>query len=292
MSRHVLVPIDGSDHAFAGLEYCLASFPDSSLTVVHVVDPAHDHEAVVGSQQPSVERAKQRGEQILERAATRADDRGRKIETVLKTGTPHTEILSLASDDVDHVVLGSHGESPITSPFLGRVSEAVVRRAPVSTTIVPEPTTTVRDRDLPGDVLIPIDGSEQADAALAYALELFPDGSHTVFNALSLPFDRPRSAVDGTYLEAVVADREEGAEELFESATAAADERGLSIETDTADETPAQSIVEYAEANDCDQIVMGSHGRSLKARLLGSVAERVARRSSRTVTLVRGDPTT
>lgn len=140
-------------------------------------------------------------------------------------------------------------------------------------------------------MLIPIDGSAQADAALAYALEAFPDGSHTVFHALSLPFDRPRSAVEGTYLEAIAADREERAAELFESATTIADERGLTIETETADGAPAQAILEYATENGCDQIVMGSHGRSLKARLLGSVAERVARRSSLTVTLVQGDPT-
>ncbi|ADD07365.1 UspA domain protein (plasmid) [Natrialba magadii ATCC 43099] len=290
MPRHVLVPIDGSDHADAGLEYCLTSFPDASLTALYVVDPTHDHEAAVGSQTTSIERAEERGDQVLERAASRAADRGRKIETVRRTGTPHTEILSLATDDVDHIVLGSHGESPITSPFLGRVSEAVVRRTPVSTTLVPESTTAIRDRDLPGDVLIPVDGSAQADAALAYALETFPDATHTVFHALSLPFDRPRSAVEGTYLEAILTDREERAEAVFESATTIADELGPSIETATADGKPAQSILEYAETNGCDQIVLGAHGRSLRARLLGSVAERVARRSPRTVTLVQGDP--
>ncbi|SEH15442.1 Nucleotide-binding universal stress protein, UspA family [Natronorubrum sediminis] len=291
MPQHVLVPIDGSDHADAGLEYCFASFPDATLTALYVVDPTHDHETTVGSQLTSREHAEDRGERVLERAVTRADDHGREIETILKTGTPHTEILSLATDDVDHIVLGSHGESPITNPFLGRVSEAVVRRTPVSTTIVPETMATVRDRELPGDVLIPVDGSPQADAALAYALETFPEGSHTVFHALSLPFDGPRSAVTGTYLEAVVDDREERAEEILESATDVADERELAVETEIADGTPAQSIVEYAERNDCDQIVMGSHGRSLGARLLGSVAERVARRSARTVTLVQGDLT-
>ncbi|ELZ05022.1 UspA domain-containing protein [Natrialba chahannaoensis JCM 10990] len=290
MPQHVLVPIDGSDHAHAGLEYCLTSFPDASLTVLYVVDPTYDHEAAVGSQTTLHEHTKERGEQVLERAARRVSDCDRDIETILRTGQPHTEILSLATGDVDHIVLGSHGESPITKPFLGRVSEAVIRRTPVSTTIVPESTTAIRNRDLPGDVLIPVDGSAQADAALAYALETFPDATHTVFHALSFPFDRPRSEVEGTYLEAVVTDREEQAEELFESATTLSDELGSSIETETADGLPAQSILEYAEVNACDQIVMGAHGRSLRARLLGSVAERVARRSPRTVTLVQGDP--
>ncbi|MFD1564247.1 universal stress protein, partial [Haloarchaeobius amylolyticus] len=73
---------------------------------------------------------------------------------------------------------------------------------------------------------------------------------------------------------------------------AVADDHGVSLETATVSGTAADEIVEYAVEHDADQIVMGSHGRSLPARLItGSVAERVARRSPRTVTLIRGSPT-
>ncbi|MFU8868039.1 universal stress protein [Natronococcus sp.] len=292
MPRHVLVPVDGSDRGFAGLEYCLASFPDASPTALFVVDPARDHTATVGSPESTAERAKERGERVLERATERADEHDCDLRTILRTGTPHTEILAVADEeDVDHVVLGSHGRSPITRPFLGRVSEAVVRRSSVSTTVVPETTATIRDRELPGEILVPLDGSEQAEAALAYALETFPDASHTAVHALNLPFDRPRSQVEGTYLEAILEDRERRAEGILESATTLAEGRGATLETETASGAPAREIVEYAESNGYDQLVMGSHGRSLAARLFtGSVAERVARRSPRTVTLVRGAP--
>ena len=44
----------------------------------------------------------------------------------------------------------------------------------------------------------------------------------------------------------------------------------------------------YAEENDIDHIVVGSHGRGGVSRmLLGSVAETVARRSSVPVTIIR-----
>ncbi|MDG5818080.1 universal stress protein [Natronococcus sp. A-GB7] len=292
MPRHVLVPVDGSDRGFAGLEYCLASFPDASPIALFVADPARDHTATVGSSESTAERAKERGQRVLERATERADERSRELRTELRTGTPHTEILAVADEEgVDHVVLGSHGQSPITRPFLGHVSEAVVRRSSVSTTVVPETTAAIRDRDLPGEILVPLDGSEQAEAALAYALETFPDASHTAFHALDLPFDRPRSQVEGTYLEAILEDRERRAEEILESATRLADERGTTLETETATGAPATAIVERVESGGYDQLVMGSHGRSLAARLFtGSVAERVARRSPRTVTLVRGAP--
>lgn len=292
MPDHVLVPLDGSTHAFAGLEYCLASFPDASLTAVYVVDPARDHETSVGSAGQSRDPEQERGERVLERATRRIDDHDRELRTVRRTGTPHTAILSLAAEDgIDHVVLGSHGESPIMRPFLGRVSEAVVRRAPVTTTVVPETQETIRDRNLPGEILVPVDGSEQAEAALAYALEAFPDASHTAVHVLSLPFDRPREDVQGTYLEEVLAAQEARSEDVLESARTLADDRGASLETATATGKPAAEIVDRAETGGYDQIVMGSHGRSLAARLVtGSVAERVARRSPRTVTLVRGAP--
>jgi nucleotide-binding universal stress UspA family protein len=292
MPRHVLVPVDGSDRGFAGLEYCLASFPDASPIALFVADPARDHAATVGSSESTAERAKERGRRVLERATERAGERGRELRTELRSGTPHTEILAVADEEgADHVVLGSHGRSPITRPFLGRVSEAVVRRSSVSTTVVPETTAAIRERDFPGEILVPLDGSEQAEAALAYALETFPDASHTAFHALDLPFDRPRSQVEGTYLEAILEDRERRAEEILESATRLADERGTTLETETAPGAPATAIVERVESGGYDQLVVGSHGRSLAARLFtGSVAERVARRSPRTVTLVRGAP--
>lgn len=292
MPDHVLVPVDGSDHAVAGLEYSLASFPDARITVCHVVDPGRDDAISVAETASPVERAERRGRELLEETADRVDDRGRDLETVLATGSPHTEILTLVTDrDVDHVVLGSHGESPISRPFLGRVSEAVVGRSPVSTTLVPEPADALAERELPGSILVPVDGSEQSEAALAYALEAFPDGSHTALHALSIPIDRTREATAGTYVGEVIADREERANEILASAEAIADERGVEIRTETSREAPEHAIVERAASEDVDQIVMGTHGRSLAVRLFtGSVAERVARRSPRTVTLVKGAP--
>jgi len=51
---------------------------------------------------------------------------------------------------------------------------------------------------------------------------------------------------------------------------------------------PARTIVELAESGDYDLIAMGTHGRSGFAHLLlGSVTEKVVRRSSRPVLTVR-----
>lgn len=292
MPSNVLVPIDGSEQAMAGLEYCFASFPDATITALYVVDPGYDSHASVGEREPADERQQAAIDDILERATDRAADRGHEIETASRTGSPQTEILEHAvADDADHIVMGSHGESPITRPFLGHVSEAVVRRAPVSTTVVGEPLAELRGRDLPGTVLVPVDGSEQAEAALAYALETFPDAAVTAVHVVDLPFEASHDEVGGTYLESVREEFDERAEEVLATATTIADDHDASVETASIYGDPKTEIIEYALETDHDQIVMGGHGRSLSARLVtGTVAETVTRRSPLTVTLVRGDP--
>ena len=80
----------------------------------------------------------------------------------------------------------------------------------------------------------------------------------------------------------------ENAESLLESARSVAEERDATVSTETVRGTPARRIVEFAEEEGVDQIVIGSHGRSGVSRvLLGSVAEQVVRRSPVPVTVVR-----
>ncbi|MHC3437494.1 universal stress protein [Natrialbaceae archaeon A-gly3] len=290
MTETVLVPVDGSDHASAGLEYALESFPEATITALYVHDPGHDNYAAVGDAETPEEREQVTAQRILEAAREQADAHGQGLETETRTGSPHTQILeSLVSEGFDGVVMGSHGESPITRPFLGHVSEAVVRRAPVTTTVVSEPLEDLQARDLPGRVLVPTDGSEQAEAALEYALTGFPTAEFTAVHVLNLPFEHDRADIEGTYLEPLLEDARNRAERILASAAEIADEHGVSIDTTTVYGKPTTEIVGYARDEDVDGIVMGGHGRSLSERLItGTVAETVTRRSELPVTLVRG----
>jgi len=138
-------------------------------------------------------------------------------------------------------------------------------------------------------ILVPIDGSEQSDAALEYSLEEFQSDDITVINIID-PIEAGYTAqatVPG-YSEEWYEQSEEEAEALFEDAQDAADEYGVTLDTVTEVGRPSRTIVNYAEENDYDHIIMGSHGRSGVTRvLLGSVAESVVRRSSVPVTIVR-----
>jgi nucleotide-binding universal stress UspA family protein len=135
-------------------------------------------------------------------------------------------------------------------------------------------------------VLVPIDGSKQAEEAVDHADSAFPDAEVVLIHVID-PIEAgygPESVVPG-YSEDWYTSRKEKAEELFEEAR---ERTGREFETTVEVGRPARKIVEHAEEDGIEHIVMGSHGRSGVARiLLGSVAETVVRRSPVPVTVVR-----
>ena len=138
-------------------------------------------------------------------------------------------------------------------------------------------------------ILVPIDGSAQSDDALEHALEEFAEDDITVLNVID-PNDAGYSAPVGIPggSEEWYENAKEESQALFEEARDVADEHGVALDSATELGRPARTIVEFADDEGFDHIVMGSHGREGVSRiLLGSVAETVVRRATMPVTVVR-----
>lgn len=138
-------------------------------------------------------------------------------------------------------------------------------------------------------VLVPMDGSDQAQHALDHVLAEHADARVTVLHVID-----PARATYGAQAgippssEEWFESEETRAEELFDAIRERADEAGVEVTTVTEVGQPSRTIVEYAEEHDVDHVVIGSHGRQGLTRvLLGSVAELVVRRSPVPVTIVR-----
>lgn len=139
-------------------------------------------------------------------------------------------------------------------------------------------------------ILVATDFSESADDALAYAVTLAGQVGATVH--LIHVFDDPDTTrlYSEVYVPmppemraALLADIRR---QLATRTTAPGHEK---VTTDVLTGVPAaQAIVEAASQNQCDLIVMGTHGRHGMAHLLlGSVAERVVRTAACPVLVVR-----
>jgi nucleotide-binding universal stress UspA family protein len=138
-------------------------------------------------------------------------------------------------------------------------------------------------------VLVPVDGSEQSEQACEFVFEEFPGATLVLLHVIN-PAEAEYStqvAVPSTS-EEWYEQQKDRAEEHFDDIEAAAADRGVETERAVEIGKPTRSIVDFAEDNDIDHIVTGSHGREGVSRiLLGSVAETTVRRSPVPVTVVR-----
>lgn len=141
----------------------------------------------------------------------------------------------------------------------------------------------------PSHVLVPLDGSPLSDEALTYALDAF-DCKVTVLNVVT-PLDSNLS--EGGMLE-VDEERESAAqdhaEQVIKHAKRQAEEVDRTLESAVETGDPADTIIEYAEMQDVDQIIMGAHSEDrgrLARRLLGTVSTAVVGDSPVTVTVVK-----
>jgi len=137
------------------------------------------------------------------------------------------------------------------------------------------------------DILVPTDGSAGASAALAEAIELAGEFDATVHSLYVVDL-----ASVGTEVGTV--DLVESFEQMGENTTEAAATRvrdaGVEATKEVATGSPHREILEYADDNGIDLIVMGTHGRTgLERYLLGSVTEKVVRTAEVPVLTVRAD---
>lgn len=137
-------------------------------------------------------------------------------------------------------------------------------------------------------VLVPMDTSGPATAALEYALTQFPDADVVVLYACGIDEtdERLRQRVLQKECTEERARQERIAEGIFQAAVETAERASMSVSTVFTYGLPSRTIIAYAEEHDIDQIVIGTHRRrGLSRMLLGSVAETIVRRSSIPVTV-------
>jgi nucleotide-binding universal stress UspA family protein len=138
-------------------------------------------------------------------------------------------------------------------------------------------------------ILVPTDGSDGAGAATRNAVTLARAFDATV-HALSVVDDRvtdPEIAgLDGELMDFF----EERARGSVEAVAASAEDAGIGCETAVERGVPHRRILEYADENGVDLVSMGTHGRTgLDRLLMGSVTERVVRKSDVPVLTTRAD---
>ena len=142
--QHVLVPIDFSTYAEQALDYAIALAKQlpARVTLLHVIQPP----AVVnveGGLWPSSTFLQDLEAEVtrdMETYLTRVTAAGVKGERLVVHGVPFHQIIETAKEQqVDLIVMGTHGRTSLSHVLLGSVAERVVRLAPCPVLVVRQP---------------------------------------------------------------------------------------------------------------------------------------------------------
>jgi len=137
------------------------------------------------------------------------------------------------------------------------------------------------------DILLPTDGSDGIAQAATHA-EAIAERFDATIHVLSVVDTRNRfeSPTSGLSAEAWKEAEGERADHAIETTVAALGE-SVPVETEVIEGVPKTAILDYVDEG-MDMVVMGTHGRTgLDHYLIGSVAEKVVRRSPVPVVTVR-----
>ncbi|SEQ85809.1 universal stress protein [Natrinema salaciae] len=136
----ILVAYDGSEPARKAVEHAFTTYSDEEIVLLRVIDAAD------GSTEAGIEivremfreREKKVSKKLPGEIADLIGDSDREFRTETAVGDPAREIVSFAdeNDEIDHVVIGSHGREGLSRILLGSVAEKIVRRSPVPVTVI------------------------------------------------------------------------------------------------------------------------------------------------------------
>jgi len=278
----ILVPTDGSGCAQAAVCYAedLATRYEATVHALCVADSRLVENA------PQSDQIKQEHAELAERTCTDLSESGVAVEHAVRTGVPYRAILRYTTEqDIDLVVMGTHGRTGVERYLLGSVTEKVIRLSDV-------PVLTVKAEDdedvtyLYTDILVPTDGSAGAAAAIGPAVDVASTYGARL-HALSVVDTRLMgvNVRSDTILDAL----EEAAQTALDTVEERATEASVSaVETSVEYGTPYQEIRSYVDEHEIDLAVIGTQGRSgIERYLLGSVAEKTVRTSPVPVMTVR-----
>ncbi|MCU0704195.1 MAG: universal stress protein [Fimbriiglobus sp.] len=322
--QSVLVPLDGSGFGEHALRYALAVAGRSGarLELAHAREPVGLFD-VPGGSTPEEEdlKATERAMRYLAEVRDRVKAAGFTVTTTLLHGSlaeslqqfpgvPRPDHLYLTSALLDRavgeavcgyaaqtspdlMVITTHGRGPLSRWWFGSVATDVVRRCPVPLLLVRPAEETVDLTHLPTirRILLPLDGSPWGEQVIRPAVTL---GQLFGVEYRLLRVVPPVLTSGGVWPSPLVPGRS-----VAEQLQAEADGYLVSLAhripalgratlRSTADWPPAGAILADAEASGVDLIALTTHGRGgIERLLLGSVADKVVRGTTRPVLLCR-----
>jgi nucleotide-binding universal stress UspA family protein len=294
--RRVLVPLDGSRRAEAVLPAAIAIARrcGATVTLLHVLEH-NAPEKVHGEQHLKDTRA---ADAYLVDVGTRYDLDGVPTEHHVHENPEHDVARSIAAHaaelHVDLIALATHGSGGLRGFLFGSIAQQALRRTTTPVLLVrPE----VRDGERANyqKILVPLDGTPQASAALPVAEMLAIAGSAHLHLTRVVPTVGTMPSTSGSGAAATFSPTAAAALLDIEGQEAADDlavqravlPASLAVTLEVRRGEAVDELLAAVERADADLVVMSTHGRAgVEGLWTGSVAAKLIGRLTRPVILV------
>ena len=143
--KRVLVPIDFSDYSKSSLKYAVNFVKqlNAELFLIYVVEPViYPPDFSLGQIAiPTVDlEMDKRAIEELNKLAQKEIPSDLKVKTIVKTGKPFIEIIETAAEEnIDLIIIATHGHTGVEHILFGSTAEKVVRKAPCPVLTIREP---------------------------------------------------------------------------------------------------------------------------------------------------------
>ncbi|HEY1348139.1 MAG TPA: universal stress protein [Ktedonobacteraceae bacterium] len=300
MFQRFFVPLDGSERAEKAIPVAarLAREAAGLVTLARVIVPDADAEEYGAMPVDETTRVAARARTYLDDLLARYSKELDGLHIVLETapGTLPSTLLDLSSQEhSDLIVMCSRGENWLKRWVFGSVTQATFRRSPIPVLVINESHATCLDVRH-WRVLVPLDGSELAEAALQPLFQLLATVSapqpHQIhlFQVISIPPATGRFSISAHLTDTLQREERASVQQSLEALA-----RRLSDSNPVASQcvittsvviSPdiAGAILKQAEPAEhgeeeratYDLIALATHGRTgFKRAMLGSIAEHV-----------------
>lgn len=307
MYKRMLIPLDGSEIAETLLPYVkeIAGRLGLKMTFLYVCSP-HESESpatCLAYVENAAEITASQAREFREKAGIQTQGEELKAEGKIVEGHPAEEILRFADEnEVDLILMTTHGRSGIKRWALGSVADKVLRSSTVPVLLVRSgtPERTTDDEGLVRKILVTLDGSEIAESILPYVETLAKQWNARLLDVVLLMVCEPlvippiyapdmEAPVNwGNLVEEHIAYSKKAADQYLTGVAMRLNDAGLKVNSVVLEGAPAGEIINYANENPYSLIAIATHGRSGISRwAYGSIAEKVLSGASSPIFLVR-----
>jgi nucleotide-binding universal stress UspA family protein len=145
MYKKILVPLDGSELSEHALEHLKGIAMEPRITSIILLRVAETPVALIAGGPDGLEMAAKAKEQAkvdannyLTKIANHLKKKKMNVETIVTDGIPADDILNYATEnEVNLIIMSTHGRSGISRWFSGSVAEKVIRHSTVPVLISP-----------------------------------------------------------------------------------------------------------------------------------------------------------